>query len=146
MTPNPDADDWARLARALAADGVDPSLLFRTRWACPTESDHIGSTFRDRVAVCFQCGTPIRSVAFPEDFARPEVTFPVVAAWQQRGDDAGRRYGVWSSGGSSRVSAIAEQDWPIPVRLWAEGGSAAEAQARALLAWAEAQEVNSDGK
>lgn len=134
--------DWGVLARALAADGVAEELLFE-----PSGLEVCGNPD------CRPCAADVQawraSGRVLRDFRDPAVIFPVAEVW--RALRRGRWYTLTSQEGVSDSAAfpaygLARQE----ARRWTghatdDPANVAEALARALLAWAEAQEVR-DGE
>ena len=134
--------DWGVLARALLADGVDEGLLFE-----PSGLEVCGNPN------CRPCAADVQAWRASgrelRDFRDPAVIFPVADAW--RALRPGRWYTLTSY---ERTSTLAT--FPAYGLAWQRNRhwkayatqdptSVAEALARALLAWAEAQEVR-DGE
>lgn len=134
--------DWMGLARALAADGVAAELLYE-----PIGLEVCGDPD------CKSCAANVQarraSGRALRDFAAPGVIVPVAEAWRVL--RPGRWYTLTSQEGISDAAAFPAYGlvWEGR-RRWTgnaahDPASVAEALARALLAWAEAQEVR-DGE
>lgn len=132
--------DWGVLARALAADGVDEGLLYAK------VADHPAHVHYTPEGNHWCQGKSLRTL---RDFTYPGFIFPVAEVW--RALRRGRWYTLTSQEGVSDSAAfpaygLARQE----ARRWTgyatdDPANVAEALARALLAWAEAQEVR-DGE
>lgn len=153
------APDWGVLARALAAEGEDAARLYEATayFGCAEHGPLAAGTILEAGMTGPQCPRCLGPLAIargrrPVRFDDPEVIFPLAEAWRRRDVNA-RSYTMRSASGdpaSAQCWAPAPPDasgnyTSYERGAWDDPASLAEALARALLAWAEDEEVR-DGE
>lgn len=142
--------DWGVLAAALVADGQRVRDVYEevTTYGC---AEH-GSVTEENVIVdsglrCPVCGRQLdlHDGRQPHNLPDLAIIVPRAEAWRQR-DEARRSYRMRSIGvGVAAHAAVNDAGHSYEAKAVDDPASVAEALARALLAWAEAQEAKHHG-